>query len=167
MARRAGREARARAIGLLIVVGLSSCAIFLLRLAGYRRRLERARRDELARLEQAALTDSLTGLGNHRAFHEDLERELARRDRIGSRFSVVMLDLDGLKEINDTLGHGAGDDRLRAVAECLTATLRNGGAYRTGGDEFLVLLPDEPAWGAMSFASASRPSSRATGWRRS
>ena len=59
-------------IALLIVVGLSSCAIFLLRLAGYRRRLERAKRDERTRLEQAALTDHLTGLGNHRSFHEDL-----------------------------------------------------------------------------------------------
>jgi diguanylate cyclase (GGDEF)-like protein/putative nucleotidyltransferase with HDIG domain len=64
-----------------------------------------------------------------------------------------MLDLDGLKEINDTLGHGAGDDRLRATADCLTATLpAAGGAYRTGGDEFMVLLPDEPAWGALAFA---------------
>ena len=119
------REARARGRGAPDRARPSQLApFFLLRLAGYRRRLERARRDELARLEQAALTDSLTGLGNHRAFHEDLERELARRDRTGSRFSVVMLDLDGLKEINDTLGHGAGDDRLRAVAECLTSTLR-------------------------------------------
>ena len=64
-----------------------------------------------------------------------------------------MLDLDGLKEINDTLGHQAGDERLRAVAECLRATMRaSDGAYRTGGDEFMVLLPDERAWGAFTFA---------------
>ena len=94
-------------------LGLSSCAIFLLRLAGYRRRLERAGATSSRGSSAAALTDSLTGLGNHRAFHEDLKRELARRDRTGSCFSVVMLDLDGLKEINDTLGHRAGDERLR------------------------------------------------------
>jgi response regulator RpfG family c-di-GMP phosphodiesterase len=63
-----------------------------------------------------------------------------------------MLDLDGLKEINDTLGHQAGDERIRAVAECLKGTLRDGGAYRTGGDEFMVLLPNERAWGALTFA---------------
>ncbi len=137
---------------LLIVTGLSGCAILLMRLAGHRRRVERARRQEVARLEQAALTDSLTGLGNHRAFYEELERELARRARTGSYFSVVMLDLDRLKEVNDTLGHLAGDERICAVAECLTATLRTGGAYRTGGDEFMVLLPGERAWGALTFA---------------
>ena len=105
------------------------------------------------RLAQAALTDSLTGLGNHRSFHEDLERELARRARSGSCFSIVMLDLDGLKQINDTLGHQAGDARLRALGECLRATMRaNDSAYRIGGDELMVLLPDERAWGAFMFA---------------
>ena len=81
------------------------------------------------------------------------EREIARRTRSGSHFSLVMLDLDGLKQINDTLGHQAGDERIRAVAECLRATLRaTDGAYRTGGDEFMALLPDERAWGALMFA---------------
>ena len=140
------------ATGILIVLGLASCTIFLMRLAGYRRRQERARRQELNRLEEAALTDSLTGLGNHRAFYEDFNREITRRVRTGSFFSVVMLDLDGLKEVNDTLGHHAGDDRIRAVAECVTSTLRTGSAYRTGGDEFMVLLPMERAWGAFTFA---------------
>ena len=64
-----------------------------------------------------------------------------------------MLDLDGLKQINDTLGHQAGDARLRALGECLRATMRaNDSAYRIGGDELMVLLPDERAWGAFLFA---------------
>jgi diguanylate cyclase (GGDEF)-like protein len=138
---------------LLLAVGLAGCGIALVRLVDYRRRLVRARRDELKRLSKAALTDSLTGLGNHRSFHEDLERELARRARSGTCFSLVMLDLDGLKQINDRLGHQAGDERIRAVADCLLATMRTtDAAYRTGGDEFMVLLPDERAWGALEFA---------------
>jgi diguanylate cyclase (GGDEF)-like protein len=137
---------------ILLAVGLAGCGVALVRLAGYRRRLARARREELEHLSKAALTDSLTGLGNHRSFHEDLERELARRARSGSCFSVVMLDLDGLKEVNDTLGHQAGDARLRALSECLLGAMRaTDSAYRTGGDEFFVLLPGERAWGAFTF----------------
>ncbi len=134
-------------------LGLLTSLVVVGRQVGYRRRVERAREAEHARLAQAALTDSLTGLGNHRAFHEDLEREFARRARSGSCFSVVMLDLDGLKQINDTLGHQAGDARLRALGECLRATMRaTDSAYRIGGDELMVLLPDERAWGAFTFA---------------
>jgi diguanylate cyclase (GGDEF)-like protein len=138
---------------ILLATGLAGCGIALLRLVGYRRRLVRARREELRRLSEAALTDSLTGLGNHRSFHEDLRREIARRTRSGSCFSLVMLDLNGLKQVNDRLGHQAGDERICAVADCLRATMRaTDAAYRTGGDEFMVLLPDERAWGALEFA---------------
>jgi diguanylate cyclase (GGDEF)-like protein len=141
------------AVLLLVVFGLAASAVFLLRLAGYRRRLFSERRDKLAELEEAALTDSLTGLGNHRAFHDDLKREMARRARTGSCFGVVMLDLDGLKQINDTLGHQAGDDRIRAVGSSLRKTVRAAdSAYRTGGDEFMVLLPGERAFGGLTFA---------------
>src|SRR6266542_2228859 len=88
-------------VGALLAVGVADCVLAFARLAGYRRRQERAQREELVRLSQAALSDSLTGLGNHRAFHEDLRREIERRARAGSCFSVVMLDLDGLKRVND------------------------------------------------------------------
>jgi diguanylate cyclase (GGDEF)-like protein len=140
-------------VSLLLGLGLLMALVFLGRLVGYRRRVERAREEELARLAEAALTDSLTGLGNHRAFHENVERELRRRARSGSSFSVVMLDLDGLKHTNDTLGHQAGDERINAVADCLRATMRAvDSGYRTGGDELMVLLPDESAWSAYTFA---------------
>jgi diguanylate cyclase (GGDEF)-like protein len=141
------------ALSILLGLGLLTALVVIGRQVGYRRRVERLREEELARLARAALTDSLTRLGNLRAFHEDLERELARRARSGSCFSIVMLDLDGLKEVNDTLGHHAGDARLRALGECLVETMRaSDSAYRTGGDEFMVLLPDERAWGAFTFA---------------
>jgi diguanylate cyclase (GGDEF)-like protein len=140
-------------LSLLLGFGLLTSLVILGRFVGYRRRVERAREAELARLAEAALTDSLTGLGNHRSFHEDLRREIARRTRSRSCFSLVMLDLNGLKQLNDRLGHQAGDERIRAVADCLRATMRaTDTAYRTGGDEFMVLLPDERAWGALGFA---------------
>lgn len=139
-------------LSLLLGFGLLTALVILGRLVGYRRRVERAREEELTRLALAALTDSLTGLGNHRAFHENLERELQRRARSGSSFSIVMLDVDGLKHVNDTLGHQAGDERIRAVAHCLRATMRTvDTGYRTGGDELMVLLPGESAWGAYTF----------------
>jgi diguanylate cyclase (GGDEF)-like protein len=140
-------------ISFLLGFGLLLSLFVLGRLAGYRRWAERVREAELERLGQEALTDSLTGLGNHRSFHEDLEREIARRERSGSCFSIAMLDLNGLKQINDTLGHQAGDARLRALGGCVRATMRaTDSAYRIGGDELTVLLPEERAWGAFSFA---------------
>jgi diguanylate cyclase (GGDEF)-like protein len=140
-------------LSFLLGFGLLMSIVVLGSLAGYRRHVERAREAELARLAQEALTDSLTGLGNHRAFHEDLRREIARRTRSGSSFSIVMLDLNGLKQINDTLGHQTGDERIRALADCLRSTMRAiDAAYRVGGDELMVVLPDERAWGAFAFA---------------
>ena len=97
----------------------------------------------MARLTTEAVTDSLTGLGNRRAFEEDLARERSRLARHGRPLSLAVIDLDGLKEINDTRGHGAGDDALRAMAGALGKALRREDTtYRVGGDEFAVLLPD-------------------------
>jgi diguanylate cyclase (GGDEF)-like protein len=140
-------------ISFLLGFGLLASLVVLGRLAGHRRQVERVREEELARLAQAALTDNLTGLGNHRSFQEDLQREIARRTRSGSCFSLVMLDLNGLKQLNDRFGHQAGDERIRAISDCLRATMRaTDTAYRIGGDEFMVLLPAERAWGALEFA---------------
>ena len=99
-----------------------------------------AQRDvELERLEVEARTDNLTGLGNHRAFHHDLSLEVQRRARTGSVFALMAIDLDGLKQINDSQGHQAGDVYIRRVCEIArTATGCEGTVYRTGGDEFMV-----------------------------
>ena len=145
--------AQLAALSLLLGLALLTAIVNLARLVGYRRRIEPAREAELARLAHAALTDSLTGLGNHPAFHESLQRELQRRARSGSTFSIVMLDLDGLKQVNDTLGHQAGDERIRALGDCMRATIRAvDSGYRIGGDELMVLLPDQAAWVAYTFA---------------
>jgi diguanylate cyclase (GGDEF)-like protein len=85
-----------------------------------------------------ALTDPLTGLGNHRHFHERLQRELTTASDGDGLVSLCLLDIDDFKRINDKFGHPAGDRVLSQVA----ARLRQGGeAFRLGGDEFAVLLP--------------------------
>ncbi|MDQ1505015.1 MAG: hypothetical protein QOD57_2742 [Actinomycetota bacterium] len=101
-----------------------------------------AARRAFSQLERAACFDALTGVMNRRQFDADVSRELGRVTRHGGRFSLVMLDLDGLKTVNDTLGHNAGDARLQALGAALrTTTRREDTAYRLGGDEFAVLLP--------------------------
>jgi diguanylate cyclase (GGDEF)-like protein len=133
-------------LGLIL---LSACVPILL---GERRRAsERAREIELLRHDAA--TDPLTGVRNQRAFQEDLTREAHRAGRAGSRVALVMFDLDGLKGLNDTLGHQAGDDQLKALADALhTAARASDAVYRVGGDEFIALLPDTGAWDASVFA---------------
>jgi diguanylate cyclase (GGDEF)-like protein len=90
-----------------------------------------------------ALTDPLTGLGNHRHFQERLAEDVATADADGVVLSLVVLDVDNFKEINDTYGHPAGD---RVLAEVASRLRQDGEAFRIGGDEFAVLLPgvDEP-----------------------
>jgi diguanylate cyclase (GGDEF)-like protein len=85
-----------------------------------------------------ALTDPLTGLGNHRHFHERLQRELATAEEDGTTLSLCLVDIDDFKTVNDTYGHPVGDRVLGQVA----SRLRQGGeSFRLGGDEFAVLLP--------------------------
>lgn len=100
-----------------------------------------------------AHTDSLTGLRNHRAFHEDLAREMAIADARGQSVGLVLLDVDGLKVTNDRHGHQAGDHLITSVATTLQQHIRRQErAYRIGGDEFAVILPGETTWGAFRFA---------------
>ena len=95
----------------------------------------------LQRLMQAAATDSLTGIANRRAFEEALDREVARSTRTGEPLTLVMLDLDHFKQVNDTYGHQAGDEMLRSVAESLLENCRDTDvAARYGGEEFAVIL---------------------------
>lgn len=94
---------------------------------------------QLAR--HGAAHDPLTGLANRRAFDERLRSAAAQSARYGWTFTLVLMDLDGFKHVNDTLGHPAGDELLRRVGQALLRTLRTGdSAARVGGDEFAVLL---------------------------
>ena len=97
-----------------------------------------------AELERLTLADDLTGLYNRRGLAAFGEQALYHARRDGTMVGLLFLDLDGLKEINDTFGHGAGDDALRALAGVIGSTTRESDiAARIGGDEFCVLLFDD------------------------
>ena len=96
-----------------------------------------------AALERLARQDGLTGLPNRRMADERLMAELSRHQRSGQPVSLLLLDIDHFKRINDEHGHATGDDALRAVAQCLAATCRGTDfVARFGGEEFLALLPE-------------------------
>src|SRR5215204_4682938 len=105
----------------------------LLAIALYQRSTYRA-----LRAMRLALTDPLTGLGNHRHFHDRLEGELIAAQRKGESFSLCLVDVDDFKRVNDLFGHPAGD---RVLSRLATTLRQNGEAFRLGGDEFALLLP--------------------------
>jgi diguanylate cyclase (GGDEF)-like protein len=112
-----------------------------------------AREAELGRLNrQLALVtreDPLTGLGNRRRLDEELAAAAARATRYDSDCAIALLDLDGFKLYNDSLGHVAGDAALQAVARALAASVRETDIVcRFGGDEFVVVMPEQPLEGA-------------------
>lgn len=108
-------------------------------------------------LKTLALRDELTGLLNRRGADERLEAELVRHRRYGSPLSILLLDVDHFRSINDTLGHPAGDAVLRAVAEQLNGTCRAADCTaRYGGEEFLVIMPETPLEGALLAAEKIR-----------
>jgi diguanylate cyclase (GGDEF)-like protein len=112
----------------------------------------KARADEL-REHELARADSLTGLANRRAFDEALDHEIARSRRAGSTVSVLLIDVDRLKAINDRWGHVEGDRCLVDVAKAVESGVRAGDrSFRWGGDEFAVLLPDTDLAGAEAAA---------------
>ncbi len=94
-------------------------------------------------LEAQATTDGLTGLSNHRSFCEKIEEHFARAERGNHPFTIVMIDLDFFKRINDTGGHKTGDQVLQQIADLLKTNTRRGDtAGRLGGDEFALALPE-------------------------
>jgi diguanylate cyclase (GGDEF)-like protein len=99
-------------------------------------------RDYREKLEQA-IRDPLTGLYNRRFFYEALEKEVQRSARYGTTASLVLFDIDNFKSINDTLGHGAGDDVLRKIGQIVGRLIRPTDSFaRLGGEEFGLLLPE-------------------------
>ncbi|MFI5310890.1 MAG: MASE1 domain-containing protein, partial [Gemmatimonadales bacterium] len=133
----AGRAPNAALLALQLFLGVAS----LMSLAFGAVVAERRAAEEA--LHRLAVTDPLTGLANYREFTALLDVEIARSSRTGRPFSVLFLDLDHLKEINDRRGHLAGSRAIRRVADALRATCRTiDTAARIGGDEFAVILPE-------------------------
>ncbi|HYH89804.1 MAG TPA: GGDEF domain-containing protein [Solirubrobacteraceae bacterium] len=124
-------------------------------LLALRARLERER-DAMRRF---ALRDPLTGLANRRALDERLGYEIARHTRQGDAFTVLALDLDGFKAVNDRFGHDAGDELLRDAAATLVGAMRaQDTVVRLGGDEFCVLAPQTGAVSAEHLVQRVRES---------
>jgi diguanylate cyclase (GGDEF)-like protein len=122
----------------------------------------REAREAYDRARLDARMDPLTGLANHRAFQEELGRQVADATRSGRSLALVLLDIDDLKRVNDADGHAAGDELLATVGRLVGATLRTSDrAFRIGGDEFALLLPGTTADGA--FGIARRLLASATG----
>jgi diguanylate cyclase (GGDEF)-like protein len=110
-----------------------------------------------AQIQQQALTDALTGCYNRRSFEMQLDREMQVSKRQQQPVSLIMLDLDRFKQLNDSAGHDAGDAALRKLAECFKQELRGvDSAARFGGDEFAVILPQAYADGAQMVAERLR-----------
>ncbi|MCM2478988.1 bifunctional diguanylate cyclase/phosphodiesterase [Serpentinimonas maccroryi] len=111
----------------------------------------------LSELEYYSTHDPLTGLHNRRYFGEMLDYEVGRSTRHRHEFSLLMLDLDDFKDVNDTWGHPCGDQVLRRIAECLLLETRKGDlTARLGGDEFILMLTETGAAGAQVAAEKLR-----------
>lgn len=124
-------------------------------LVAHRLRSERAKVTHLnAQLAERSARDGLTNLFNHTQFHHALQAYCSSG---GPEFSLLVLDLNGFKQVNDTLGHAVGDVCLRTLAERITAGLRRGDlAFRYGGDEFAIILPNTGGGGAEELAQRIR-----------
>jgi len=113
--------------------------------------------DYHARLFSIATTDSLTGFFNKRFIMTELENHSRIAKRNNRVFSIFLLDIDNFKEINDTMGHIAGDEYLKKISDIIRSSLREQDlAGRFGGDEFLIILPETDILGARQVANRIR-----------
>jgi diguanylate cyclase (GGDEF)-like protein len=143
------------ATGPLVQMAVNLTGLYLLAYVGASvGREQRRARDAAIRM---STVDALTGLYNRSFFFTALEREIARGDRSGRAFCLVMLDLDDLKSVNDRYGHVAGDQVLRNVADIVRGGVRKiDVAARYGGDEFVALLPETDPTGGWVLAEKIR-----------
>ena len=153
-----GPVATASAVA-LITVALGSSLLVLLAVRRIVATVGEVERDQdvlqklYNRARMDSLRDPLTGLGNHRAFQEELERRLDEARRYNHPFALVLMDLDSLKLVNDQRGHAAGDALLASMGRIIVHGTRAADrAFRIGGDEFALLMPEVDAPGALVVA---------------
>ena len=149
---RAARQTLRKTEDLVIrlTIGVSFVAmivlvVILLVLRHYKQQVDATIRHEMDHLKAAALTDYLTGLGNHRAYQEDLQRLEAEWQRHGTLLTIALVDVDEFKALNDRDGHMAGDRVLMLLAKLLKGGDVSSKAYRLGGDEFALTFAGLPA----------------------
>jgi len=130
------REAWSSTVASIFAVGFGLWVIVLLR------RERTIARQHLDDLESLTLTDPLTGLGNRRGLERDLARAMLRSRRLDHALTLLYLDVDNLKAVNDRFGHAAGDETLRVVGNVVRSCSRDGSdsGYRVGGDEFVLIV---------------------------
>ena len=122
--------------------------------------------DELTRVRLLSLTDELTSLPNRRAFMRRLEDEVARVQRYGFPLSFILMDLDHFKQVNDELGHAAGDEVLRVYSKNILSIFRHHDMVaRYGGEEFAVLLPNTDSDGAVRALNKVKRRASETRWQ--
>ncbi len=114
------------------------------------------RHRQLTDARTLAATDPLTGLGNHRAFHRRIRDEIISAEEADASVGLILFDIDNFKGFNDSLGHLAGDEILRSLAATLNRAIKRQDAYRYGGDEFAILLPDTNLKGSTRAAERLR-----------
>jgi diguanylate cyclase (GGDEF)-like protein len=132
----------------------SSWLVEIKHLAEYFNHLLQTVQEYNAKLEELSVRDPLTGLYNRRKFHEFMTYEIIRAERHQHGFSVIMIDLDNFKYINDTFGHPTGDMVLKELTAMLGEGLRKGDVLaRLGGDEFAIILPETPAPNGLQVAN--------------
>lgn len=138
-------EMQAVYFGVLVIMLISIC-LLMMHLSAIRQRANQHKRElgeVLDRLRELSIRDELTGLFNRRHMLELLGTERARSERSGQPWSVALIDVDHFKAVNDSHGHGVGDEVLRTVAQVISEGLRDADQVaRWGGEEFLVLFPD-------------------------
>ena len=140
-----------------LAVTIIVCILIVLLFHGLRQALARSQ-DMEEQLEMMAVTDALTGIPNRRAFDMAMSNEIRRAIRHKVEVSVLMIDVDHFKAINDSHGHAVGDEVLRRIARQISESVRRPGdfAARHGGEEFAVLLPCTGAIAAMQVAQKIR-----------
>jgi diguanylate cyclase (GGDEF)-like protein len=151
-----------RVVGIALILLVALYTVLVATQAGRANvKLERSYSEHLERLSESlrhlAYHDSLTGLHNHRYFHDHLRSEFERARRYSHRLSVVMLDVNHFKEVNDHYGHLTGDEVLSFLGRLIAENVRSSDiAARYGGDEFVLILPETDGEAARNTAAKIR-----------